>query len=481
MCLLCVMSDAAGTGSTAPASDAVREVADFTALLAYTDNSWARWNATERLRTPVIVSYSFSETDELPALSEFDPYGSDGYFTFTASQRTAFRQAAAILERTAGIVMVEKPGDAAMINIFNSDGTEWSGWANYPSVSEYGASGGNLVLDYPPGTDYRPGTNAFQVMLHELGHAMGLKHPFSGSVQLTDRYDNTYNTLMSYDWSGSNKQTYSPFDVEALIHTYGAQVNTAGWRWSWAGDTFRLTTSGRAEFLTVPPNDSTVVRAAGGNDTVNGGGKDDRIWGQAGNDILQAGDGNDAVYGGQGRDRLEGGHGSDTLRGGEGADTLVNGSADGYYYGDTDILRGEAGNDRLTQFGGTADLFGGGGNDTITATDTDARIFGEGGADVIILRESYAEITGGAGDDTIRLFGYEATLRYDRPNQSGRDRVFGFDLYSDSIAFGSRYDADDLSFSRAAGGKLLLEIGKTAILFADLRFADADRVMLDFG
>lgn len=143
MGLLCLMSDAAGPASRAAAPAAVRELADYTALLACTDASWARWNATERLRTPVIVSDSFSETDELPALSDYDPYGSDGYFTFNAEQRAAFRAAAAILERTAGIVMVEKPGDGAMINILNSNGTEWSGWASYPFVSEHGASGGN--------------------------------------------------------------------------------------------------------------------------------------------------------------------------------------------------------------------------------------------------------------------------------------------------------------------------------------------------
>ncbi|MDZ7909898.1 MAG: hypothetical protein U5N10_17915 [Gemmobacter sp.] len=100
---------------------------------------------------------------------------------------------------------------------------------------------------------------------------------------------------------------------------------------------------------------------------------------------------------------------------------------------------------------------------------------------MIVIRDSSAEIWGGAGDDVLRLDGYDATLRYDAPNQSGRDKVFGFDVYGDQIAFGAIYDAADLSFSRAAGGKLLLEIGKTAILFADLRFAEATSLQIDFA
>ncbi|HBD90276.1 MAG: hypothetical protein A2093_10445 [Caulobacterales bacterium GWE1_67_11] len=478
MCLLCLMSTA-GTPDPIPAAG--REVSDYTALLAYLDYSWGRWNATERLRTPVIVSYTFTETADLPSLAEFDPYGSDGYFSFNADQRDAFRQAAEILEKMAGVVMVEKPGAEAMINVFNSDGSQWSGWANYPSVSEYGSSGGNLVLDYPAGTNYRPGTDAFQVMLHELGHAMGLKHPFEGSVQLIDRFDNTYNTLMSYDWSGGTKSGFSHLDVDALTHLYGTQANTTGWRMSWGADEFRLTASGRAEFLITLPNERNVVRAAGGNDTVLGGSEADRIWGQSGHDTLRGAYGDDKIYGGAGADRLEGGHGSDTLLGGAGADKLSNGTADAQTYGDSDILRGEAGNDRLAQFGSTANLYGGAGNDTLTATGANVRVFGDGGADVIVIRDSSAEIWGGAGDDILRLDGYDATLRYDAPNQSGRDKVFGFDIYGDQIAFGSRYDATDLSFSRAAGGKLLLEIGKTAILFADLRFAEATSLQIDFA
>lgn len=483
MCLLCLTSADPSAPGTAPAPAlAAGQVTDFTALLAYVDTEWARWNATERLRSPVIVSYSFTETADLPTLAEYDPYGSDGYFTFSTAQRAAFRTAAAVLERTAGVVLVEKPAGAAMINLFNSDGTDWAGWANYPSVSEFGGSAGYLVMDYPPGTGFQPGSDAFQVILHELGHAMGLKHPFEGSVQLVDGLDTTSNTLMSYDWSpGSFHQRYSPLDVAALTHLYGRATDTTGWSWSWGAAEFRLTTSGRAEFLTLPPDETNVLRAGGGDDTVNGGAGNDRLWGQAGHDILRGGRGDDQLFGDAGKDRLEADHGSDSLRGGDGADRLISGTQGNYYYGDSDTLHGEAGNDRIIHFGAAADIYGGAGHDTIIATEADVRVFGDGGADVIEIRASTAEVTGGAGDDIIRLSGYDIALHYDAPNQSGRDRVLGFNPYVDSLHFGSAYDAADISFIRTASGAILLEIGRTAIVFADLRFAEVPELQISFA
>src|SRR5262249_52000565 len=66
-----------------------------------------------------------------------------------------------------------------------------------------------------------PGTAGFQVLLHELGHAMGLKHPFEGAAQLPQGRDNTQFTLMSYTQVGGPYSTFSPYDIAALKYLYG--------------------------------------------------------------------------------------------------------------------------------------------------------------------------------------------------------------------------------------------------------------------
>lgn len=65
------------------------------------------------------------------------------------------------------------------------------------------------------------GSSGFETLLHELGHALGLKHPFDSGAKLPINEDNTTNTVMSYTSGGKNQSTFSPYDVAALMWLYG--------------------------------------------------------------------------------------------------------------------------------------------------------------------------------------------------------------------------------------------------------------------
>ncbi|MBF0335161.1 MAG: hypothetical protein HQL40_16180 [Alphaproteobacteria bacterium] len=83
--------------------------------------------------------------------------------------------------------------------------------------------------------DPEPGTYGYDTILHELGHALRMKHPFDGRTQLPNREDNTDNTLMSYTESGTHTGRYAPYDLLALDYIYGGDglggemYNRSGW------------------------------------------------------------------------------------------------------------------------------------------------------------------------------------------------------------------------------------------------------------
>lgn len=496
MCLLCVLG-AAGPGEEEEEPGVV--VADpppagsERALLAYLDSSGARWNALTDLKTPVIVTYSFLSQRELPSLSEFNPYDSDSYAPFSDAQRAEFRKAAEIAMQTAGVVLVESDADGAMIDIYNSTGSSYAGWAHYPAVSKWGTTGGDLVLDFASGASYAPGTFAFEAMLHELGHALGLKHPFEGDIKLPRQYDNTSNTLMSYTHSDNGYFTdYRSLDAAALTRLYGDPVNTRGWQITADGAGVTLKMTGRAETVVGPIGDSTLS-GMGGADTIIGGSGYDVIRGGNGADVLKdtngrlyGGDGYDIVtggaademlFGGAGQDTLWGGDGSDTLRGGAGIDSLSADRSAMHGYIASDLLRGDAGHDYLRSGGGNDTLLGGTGLDHLvldTRSWGHSILSGGGGDDVLAVRRlGSADVSGGKGDDELRLNGASHVVVIDPDYDRGSDRVIGFDLVNDSI----RIDGEaDPVFSRHAG-RLELSIGEAHLRFTNLVWADRDQII----
>ena len=203
--------------------------ADYTSILYSADGQPnLAWNGgIAPTGTPVIVTYSFVEGADLAGWEANSSYANDGYTALTAAQRANFRDVLAIYQQAAGIVFVETTSGDAMVNVMNTSGSSWGGWANtaYSTVNYTGS--GELVIDNSG--NYDEGSFGFQTMLHELGHAMGLQHPWEGDVTLDPSLDDQWHTVMTYNNTSPYTDHLGTLDVAAMQAQYGAAAATAGW------------------------------------------------------------------------------------------------------------------------------------------------------------------------------------------------------------------------------------------------------------
>lgn len=326
-------------------------------------NATYQWTTTG---TPVVLAFQFATAPV---------YGEQNLMAFTEAQKASVRLALAAWGSVSGVSFVEVAASAtAEFTFFRDDLTsegagDAAGYAWLPS--RYYPEAGDVhihSLEYGNTDTFAPGNYAYQVLLHEIGHALGLKHTFD-APELPASEDTQTNTVMTYNLDWESAQSLGMFDLAAIHALYGVDRNarTGGqtytlvdrYIWDGAGvDTLdareqtqnldiRLTagswiwSGAQASSIFAPGQafigyGTTIERAWGGSgddrifgnsaaNTLLGNNGHDNLQGLGGNDVLRGLQGNDTINGGAGDDRLEGGLGQDSLVGGDGNDTLVGG------------------------------------------------------------------------------------------------------------------------------------------------------------
>jgi hypothetical protein len=177
------------------------------------------------------------------------------------------------------------------------------------------------------------------LVLHEVGHILGLGHEGSNSVMV----------------SGIPSAATAPTakDIANLELFYGEATadDVAVVQYGYSGDQKVVGNAGPDILYGNQGMDTLAARGGddmlfGGQDAdrLVGGDGDDILYGNRGADLLEGGDGNDALYGGQDADTLSGGEGDDSLAGGLGADLFVGGGGHDtitdYAAADGDLLSG---------------------------------------------------------------------------------------------------------------------------------------------
>ncbi len=355
-------------------------VSTFDALL-----SGFTWNGTAVSGRPVFVTYSFDTRAAGAGAGDFPAVFLNSFQAFGPVEQATARQALAAWADISGLTFLEAPAGQGDIRfgLYEFDlafatARDTAGFAYLPSV----VAGSNGALEQDVGGDVfiDIGQANFSTLIHEIGHAVGLKHPFEGAVVLDPALDDAAHSVMTYNTGAGPLTGLGMLDVLAIQFLYGPATadgaQAANWSWDAA---------------------LAILTQAGGPGA-------DTLAGVATGDRIQAGDGADYAMGRAGRDRIDGEGGDDTLSGGSDADTLTGGGGADVLNGDPgdDVLSGGDGADELWGVSGADTLLGDAGDDTLHAGGGMTRLSGGDGNDVLIFSGA-VNADGGDGFDALWL------------------------------------------------------------------------------
>ncbi|MEL6619960.1 MAG: matrixin family metalloprotease [Pseudomonadota bacterium] len=425
----------------------------------------------------------------------------DGQFTSTWQAQA--RLAIAEYEKVTGITFTEvtSPNDQAVLRF--AEGKDLgTAFGYYPFDGE---SGGDMFFNY---SNYNPnaniGTYTFATILHELGHAMGLKHgheddsfysPSGGPVgpgrietafnsleytQMTYKsYSGQPDTLGFYTTkSGHYPQTLMMLDIAALHRLYGADYTDQAGDSVYTFDTFSgemfINGSGQG----VARTDSGAIAQVTLRTVWDGNGDDTYDFANFTTDMaidLTPGGYTDFDVGGnllrsllnQGYDDFENFVGAseyeyarghlfnamlsdgdlrsliENANGGSGDDAILGNQGDNKLVGNDggDTITGGEGKDRLEGGQGIDKLYGGDQKDNLIGGKGKDRLLGEGGKDNLTGGKGKDRLEGGDGNDTM-------------DGGRGDDRLFG--QGGDNTLTGG-LNADIFMFNRKSGNDVITD------------------------
>lgn len=259
----------------------------------------------------VFLTYSFSQQPPADMLAS-NPAAATTFRPFSDTEKAIARQALRTWSAVSGVTFVETTAHEGDLTFGNYDlsatGASVRGQAYFPSAGAFYdwsgtlqgyTSNSTIAGDVQISTGYLTGAIALSdlqhTMLHEVGHALGLKHSFEGTYTLAPALENGSETVMSY--TAPLATTLGPLDIAAIQQIYGAPgaAHPATWAWDAASETFTTGANGNNQYLRgTGAND--IVFAPGVNDAVVTGQGDDAIHANGQALSINAGTGYDKVY-----------------------------------------------------------------------------------------------------------------------------------------------------------------------------------------
>ena len=177
----------------------------------------------------------------------------------------------------------------ADVDVYYDSEIELGGGQSLGLATSVGDDGWELFINYPQ-VEFDEAYRRY-VLVHELGHSLGLEHPFDeadGDVHngITNPWLSAYpeDTVMAYrnPSSGQWPDFFTENDLNALVEVWGAETLHLGdGGEAFAGESYR-----------------EIVEGGRGDDNFDGGGGDDTLIGFRGFDVLLGGEGDDVLRAG---------------------------------------------------------------------------------------------------------------------------------------------------------------------------------------